>query len=104
MSGNVFSSKEDFINALMYYNMELINSGCNDSKQAIATTVKEALQLTPEQYEYIKKYSKNNTATELLDNILKLLANSMKNDEHCKETMKLVFNSLSILKIIFDKS
>ena len=93
----VTSAKNGVSNMLVYYHQALVEAGCGDPKQEIATSLAKMIKLSDSQAEYVIDNSKGLSAQDMLTNIAILLTKMEQDNKIDKSSIALIKQNIVIL-------
>lgn len=93
----VTSAKNAVGNMLIYYHQALVDTGCGDPKQVIATNLAQLIKLSDGQKEYIIDNSKTLSPKKILDDITILLTKMEQDNKLDKSYTMAIKKSIEIL-------
>lgn len=97
MNDKVTSAKSAVSTMLVYYHQALVEAGCGDTKQVIATELANMIKLSDKQKEYVIDNSKGLSANDMLKNIIILLTKMEKDNKVDKSSIALIKQNIAIL-------
>ncbi len=101
----VTAAKIGVQNMLMYYYQALIEEGCGDPKQVIATELPKMIKLTDEQTNFVlSSYKEGLSVDDILNNMKILLAEMESKEKYIKNNVTLLKRCINKLHKTFSKN